>query len=228
MMEYNPLVSSRLLALFAKAPVPGQVKTRLSPPLSFAEAASLYAAMLLDILDQHATARDTDRVLWYAPPEAASWFERAVSKGYRLRPQSGANLAARMRTLFRAHAAEGYERVVLRGTDSPTLPLERVSSAFEALERVDLVLCPDRDGGYNLIGLREPCDAIFDLEMSTASVLEETVACARGIGLCVEILPPHHDVDTAADLALIREELSEALTPRTLQWLRNARARIGS
>jgi rSAM/selenodomain-associated transferase 1 len=202
-MEYNPLVSSRLLALFAKAPIPGQVKTRLSPPLSFAEAASLYEAMLLDILDQHAAASDADRVLWYAPPEAASWFEGAVSRGYRLRPQCGANLAARMRTVFHAHADEGYERVVLRGTDSPTLPLERISLAFEALERVDLVLCPDRDGGYNLIGLREPCDALFDLEMSTASVL-------------------------AADLALIREALSEALTPRTLQWFRDARGRIGS
>ncbi len=219
-------MSESLLALFAKAPLPGQVKTRLCPPLSFSEAASLYEAMLLDILDQHASLEGAKRVLWFTPPEAASWFERTTPPGYRLRPQQGPDLAARMQRLFRAHAQEGYGRIVLRGTDSPTLPLERVSSAFEALERIDLVLCPDRDGGYNLIGLRHPCDELFELELSTAQVLERTVARASEAGLCVEILPPHQDVDTAQDLMRIRDELSEALTPRTLQWLRNTRARI--
>ena len=220
-------MSDALLALFAKAPIPGQVKTRLCPPLSLSEAASLYEAMLLDILEQHASFRGADRVLWYSPPEAASWFEPAAAQGYRLRPQQGSDLAARMRTLFRVHAREGYGRIVLRGTDSPTLPLERVSSAFEALERVDLVLCPDRDGGYNLIGLRRPIDALFDLELSTASVLERTLARASESGLCVEILPPHHDVDTAADLAEMRGGLSEELTPHTLCWLRKTRGSIG-
>ncbi len=219
-------MSESLLALFAKAPLPGQVKTRLCPPLSFSEAASLYEAMLLDILDQHASLEGAKRVLWFTPPEAASWFERTTPPGYRLRPQQGPDLAARMQRLFRAHALEGFGRIVLRGTDSPTLPLERVSSAFEALERVDLVLCPDRDGGYNLIGLRHPCDELFELELSTAQVLERTVARASEAGLCVEILPPHQDVDTAQDLMRIRDELSEALTPRTLRWLRNTRARI--
>jgi len=221
-------VSEALLALFAKAPLPGQVKTRLCPPLSPSEAASLYQAMLLDILDQHASLEGAKRVLWYTPPEAASWFERFAPAGYALRPQQGADLGARMRRLFRTHVQEGFGRIVLRGTDSPTLPLEHVASAFEALERVDLVLGPDRDGGYNLIGLRRPCDALFELEMSTARVLERTVARASEAGLCVEMLPPHHDVDTAQDLAGIRNELSEALTPRTLEWLRNTRASIES
>ena len=219
-------MSKSILALFAKAPLPGQVKTRLCPPLSPSEAASLYEAMLRDILDQHTSLEGAERVLWFTPPEAVSWFEHAAPAGYGLRPQQGPDLAARMRRLFRVHAQEGYGRIVLRGTDSPTLPPERVSSAFEALERVDLVLCPDRDGGYNLIGLRHPCDELFELELGTAQVLERTVARAGEAGLCVEILPPHHDVDTAQDLMRIRDELSEALTPRTLDWLRNTRARI--
>lgn len=220
-------MSDALLALFAKAPIPGEVKTRLCPPLSLTEAASLYEAMLLDILDQHARFEGAERVLWYTPPAAASWFERSAGGRYRLRPQEGPDLGARMGTLFRAHAREGYGRMVLRGTDSPTLPLERVSAAFDALERAELVLCPDRDGGYNLIGLRAPCDALFELEMSRASVLEQTVARAREKGLCVEILPPHHDVDTAEDLSRIREALSAEHTPRTLRWFQNARGSIG-
>ena len=215
-------MNTRVLALFAKRPVPGRVKTRLSPPLSPGAAASLYEAMLLDVLDQHARARGLDLALWYDPPEAAEWFRRAAPGGYRQLPQRGADLPGRMRNLFRAHAAEGYTRMVLRGTDSPTLPAERIDQAFAALERGDLVLCPDRDGGYNLIGLRAPCDALFDLEMSTGGVLEQTLARAREEDLRPLLLPPHHDVDTATDLELLRPELSEVRTPRTLRWLREA------
>lgn len=220
-------MGGNIIALFAKAPIPGQVKTRLCPPLSFSEAASLYQAMLTDILEQHAACSGADRVLWYTPATAAGWFQHAARVGYELCAQQGADLGARMSHVFRVHAAQGYERIVLRGTDSPTLPLVRIASAFEALERVELVLCPDRDGGYNLIGLREPCDALFEMELSTETVLERTLACARERGLGVEILPPHYDVDTAADLATLQKELSEDFTPHTMQWFHGTKVRLG-
>ncbi len=217
-------MSARVLALFAKQPVPGRVKTRLAPPFSLEQAASLYEAMLADILDQHSKTDGCDRVLWHEPAAAADWFQRAIPRGYRLLPQRGADLAERMCNLFRTHAAEGYQRIVLRGTDSPTLPLERVAEAFRALDENDLVLCPDRDGGYNLIGLSTPQDSLFELEMSTASVLEQTLARARERELRSKVLAVHHDVDTASDLELLEPELSEALTPRTLRWFRDARS----
>ena len=94
------------------------------------------------------------------------------------------------------HAAEGFDRIVLRGTDSPTLPLARIDEAFDALEHAELVLCPDRDGGYNLIGLRGACDGLFALELSHAGVLSQTLVDARALGLRAELLPAHHDVDT--------------------------------
>ena len=218
----------RLLALFAKLPVSGRVKTRLCPPLSPHEAARLYEAMLLDILDQHRADTGADRVLWYTPAEARGWFERAAAGSYRLRVQQGASLAERMRRAFWVHAEEGYRRIVLRGTDSPTLPLARVESAFETLARADGVLCPDLDGGYNLIGLRRPCDALFELEMSRSDVLARTQAQARELGLRLELLAGHHDVDRAADLERLREGLCEERTPRTLGWFRGPRASIGS
>lgn len=211
-------MTRRLLALFAKAPIPGQVKTRLVPPLRPEEAARLYEAMLLDIVDQHAETR-ADRVLWYAPADAEGWFRRTLPAGWSLRPQRGHDLAARMAHLFRDHAREGYDRMVLRGTDSPTLPPEQIDAAFEALERVDLVLSPDRDGGYNCIGLRAPCDGLFELETSTASLLEETLAGARAAGLRAETLPPHYDVDTASDLSRLRLDADPERTPRTCRWL---------
>jgi rSAM/selenodomain-associated transferase 1 len=210
-----------ILGLFAKAPLPGQVKTRLSPPLSPTECAQLYEAMLLDVIDQHARAGDRDLALWCAPAESAAWFQARVPVGCRVLPQRGTDLGARLAAAFRAHAAEGYGRIAVRGTDSPTLPLERVAAAFAGLERSDLVLCPDRDGGYNLIALRAACDPLFEVELSTESVLEQTRKRALELGLSCTILPPHHDVDVIADLERIRGELSVELTPRTLEWLQH-------
>jgi rSAM/selenodomain-associated transferase 1 len=214
-----------VLALFAKAPIPGQVKTRLIPPLRPDEAAALYEAMLLDILDQHA-GEAIDLALWHAPPEAAAWFRRHAPPRYRIRAQAGADLALRMAHLFEVHAAEGFDRIVLRGTDSPTLPAERVSAAFASLERCDLVLCPDLDGGYNLIGLRRACTSLFELQMSRRSVLGETLERARRENLRTLLLSPHYDVDTAADLKRLLADVSVERTPRTLRWLESVRDKV--
>jgi len=147
------LVTRNLLALFAKAPRPGTVKTRLAPDFGAEAAAALYRAMLLDIADQHAGQAGCDLALWYAPDDAEGWFRAHVPEAYRLLPQTGPDLGARMRAFFAHHFDEGYTRIVLRGTDSPTLPQDRVNKALSALESDDLVICPDLDGGYNLVGL---------------------------------------------------------------------------
>jgi rSAM/selenodomain-associated transferase 1 len=215
-------LSRALFALFAKAPIAGQVKTRMCPPLRPEEAAALYEAMLRDILEQSAEQPGVDRVLWFTPASERAWFE-AAAPDHRLLAQEGPDLSARMRHLFSFHGKEDYTRMVLRGTDSPTLPQATVQAAFDALADCDLVLCPDRDGGYNLIGLREPCDTLFDVPMSTASVLERTLARAEELSLEVQLLAAHHDVDTADDLARL---VLGARTPRTARWLADARVNM--
>ncbi len=184
--------------------------------------------MLLDILDQHLWVPnpELDHALWFAPVQSRDWFERSVPSGYRLLAQRGPDLGERMAAVFRAHAAEEYDAVVVRGSDSPTLPLERITSAFRALEKCDVVLCPDLDGGYNLIGLREPQDPLFELPMSTGNVLERTLALAAARKLRCELLPGHYDVDTAADLRMLGDEVSEELTPRTRRWLESMQAEL--
>lgn len=216
-------MSRAVLALFAKAPVPGRVKTRLTPPLTPEQAAALYEAMLRDVLERPAP-DGVERAVWFTPGDARAWFADAAP-GYRLYVQEGDTLGERMREVFRRHAAEGCERIVLRGTDSPTLPDATVAGAFAALERVPLVLGPDRDGGYNLIGLRGPADELFEIEMSTGRVLEQTLARAAALGLSAECLPEHHDVDTFADLERL---VPDARTPRTARWLRELRGTIGA
>lgn len=211
--------------MFAKAPVPGGVKTRLVPELTPERAAAFYEAMLLDVLEQHAREPACELALWYTPDDAADWFAKHAPPAYRLLQQRGPSLAERMRALFQFHAAEGFERIVLRGTDSPTLPTERVAQAFAALDHSPVVLCPDRDGGYNLIGQSVPHDALFELELSRANVLGATLARARELGLAVELLSAHHDVDTWQDVVRLGAELDPVRTPRTLSQYRALVAR---
>jgi rSAM/selenodomain-associated transferase 1 len=214
---------SGALVVFAKQPLPGQVKTRLCPPFTAEQAADFYACMLEDVLEttlRGSAALGLVAVLALQPPEAAAAF--AAPAGLRCEPQQGADLGARMEHAFARQLAAGHGPVLLRGSDSPTLPFETLSAALLALERSDLVICPDRDGGYNLVGLRRPAPGLFSHPMSTASVLVDTLARAQGAGLTHALLPAGFDIDTAADLALLAEARRQGAAgecPRTLSFL---------
>jgi glycosyltransferase A (GT-A) superfamily protein (DUF2064 family) len=127
-----------------------------------------------------------------------------------------------MEWAVREAAAAGADRILLRGSDSPALDVSVATSALEALESHDLVVCPDRDGGYNLVGLRRPAPGLFAHPMSTSRVLEDTLEGARRRGWRVAVQPARFDLDTVEDLrwlAAARAEGAEALCPRTLAYL---------
>jgi rSAM/selenodomain-associated transferase 1 len=199
------------------------VKTRLCPPLTLEQAASLYAAMLSDVLaamERLAPPLGLELVIAAHPPETLAQFS-ACAPGWRVIAQHGADLSARMEHAAAGEFARGAERVLLRGSDSPALGAEVLAAALGALERSDIALSPDRDGGYNLVALRRFVPGLFAHAMSTSTVLEETRAAARALGLSSEVLAPGFDVDTAADFALLRQARSRAaaLCPRSYAWL---------
>jgi len=192
------------LVVFAKDPVPGRVKTRLSPPFTPELAAAFYAAMLEDVLEASTTyARDNGLVpiLAIDPPEAVAGFQTRVPTGFRVVAQRGRDLSQRMEAAAQDAFAAGLSPVLLRGSDSPAMEGETVRAACEALGRAGLVVCPDLDGGYNLVGLAEPAPGLFDHPMSTASVLDDTLARARAAGLRCEVLATGFDIDRIEDLA---------------------------
>ena len=214
-----------MLIVFAKRPVPGRVKTRMCPPLSPEQAAEFYAAMLQDVLETSAEAarqHDLDPVLAVDPPSAAADMVFMCPPGFRVVAQRGADLAQRMRWAVAEAAASGASRILLRGSDSPTLGAEGMGQALTALGEHDLAVCPDRDGGYNLIGLRGATPGLFDHEMSTGRVLDDTLANARAAGLRCHVLSPGFDLDTVADLQWLAEAAGAipqgALCPRTLEY----------
>ena len=197
------------LIVFAKAPQPGHVKTRLSPPLSPVEAAELYRCLLLDALDETAAAAvalGCDAVIAVDPPLATEEIASRAPGGFRAIAQDAGELGARMTHVARQAAAAGAPFALLRGSDSPCLDRGVLRDAVVALGAADLVVCPDRDGGYNLVGLgaraleRAASGGLFDHPMSTPTVLRDTLARADHARLRIQRLAPGFDVDRFEDL----------------------------
>jgi hypothetical protein len=212
------------IIVFAKAPRPGLVKTRMTPPLSPAEAAELYGCLLDDVLDttaQIARALALDAVLAVHPLEACAELARRAPTPFRVVAQMGPDLSQRMEWAVAEAAAAGLGPVLLRGSDSPALEQAVVEAALGALRESDVVISPDRDGGYNLIGLRRPAPGLFDHPMSTPSALADTLERARRLGLSSRLLPPGFDLDTVGDLRWLAEAKAQgcATCPRTLAFL---------
>jgi rSAM/selenodomain-associated transferase 1 len=210
------------LVIFAKAPIPGQVKTRLCPPLTPDEAATLHGSFVLDTLERTQAAVATlklpiDRYLACAPSATHVFFKIMEERqSVKLIDQVGDDLGARMNQAFQTLFSQGYRRVVLIGTDVPTLPLDHIKQALAALENHDLVLGPALDGGYYLIGLKRMAPKLFtDIPWSTDQVLRLTQGKAATIGLTVSLIKSWRDVDTLADLeALIKDCTTEAKKPK--------------
>ena len=147
------------------------------------------------------------------PPDACPEMAQLVPRNFRVIAQQGSGLSERMSWAVEEAAATGATRILLRGSDSPTLDSAVVGEALAALDRFDLVVCPDRDGGYSLIGLREPAQGLFSHPMSTGSVLDDTLANAKRAGLGVHTLAPRFDLDSIGDLRWLAEARREAAPP---------------
>jgi rSAM/selenodomain-associated transferase 1 len=192
-----------------KAPRAGQVKTRLTPPLSPRRAARLYRAFLLDSVALARAVPDCDVFVLYAPrPGAEERLRGVLPPDCHLLPQEGVGLGAALAFAFRHLLSGGCERVVLIGSDNPTLPPALVRAAFEALDAADLVLGPTDDGGYYLIGMDRPHLGVFErITWSTEHVADETRERARTLGLRLREVPTWYDVDTAAELERLAAEV---------------------
>lgn len=191
--------TSKALIILAKAPIPRLTKTRLSPPLTLEQANDLYACFLQDVLDLARHIRVPSTIA-YTPEQAKTFFGN-VAPDFELVPQTGRDLGERMHLAVANKFFQGCRQVVLIGSDSPHLPPLVIQQAFDELSRgADIVLGPSADGGYYLIGLREPCPQIFQVKMSTPEVLNQTLVLIQQAGLKFSLLPENFDVDTIADL----------------------------
>ncbi|MEI2783936.1 MAG: TIGR04282 family arsenosugar biosynthesis glycosyltransferase [Candidatus Competibacter sp.] len=194
------------LLIFAKAPVPGRVKTRLAGRLGAGGAAALYRRLLRQTLAMACSSRLCPVELWCAPDARHGFFAACRREyGVRLRRQGAGDLGQRMsHALDRALAESG--RAVLIGGDCASVGAAELRAAFDHLAAGRAaVLGPAADGGYVLVGLRRPCPALFrGVAWSTATVLETTRRRLKRVGLDWAELPVGWDVDTPADLRRLR------------------------
>jgi rSAM/selenodomain-associated transferase 1 len=199
------------LAIVAKYPSPGAVKTRLAATLGAAESAGLYRAFLRDLATRFSSAarRDGYTLVWAHAPGPRDLREVVGATG-RLLVQRGDDFAERLYHVCADLGAAGYRRVVVVSSDSPHLPAAWVRRAFAVLDQRDVALGPAEDGGYYLVAVQAapaPPDLFRGIRMSTPHVLAETLRRADDLRLGVELLPATFDVDEAADLIRLARAL---------------------
>ncbi len=191
----------------AKQPAPGRTKSRLVPPLTPEQAAQLYECFLQDALDVARQVPAVSRFVAFTPAAGDGYFRR-LAPDFDLLPQQGGTLSERLNYVLTTCLTQEYGKVVAMNSDSPSLPAVYVAQAYSLLDTADVVLGPAQDGGYYLIGLIRPQPGLIrPVQMSTPDVLRDTLALARAAGLRAALLPRWYDVDTAGDLARLRQEL---------------------
>jgi rSAM/selenodomain-associated transferase 1 len=201
------------LVLMAKAPITGEVKTRLIGPLSPDEATELYINFLADTFALMEDARDEREnlslVLSYTPEGQEEAFEAVERQGSMMIAQRGDGLGERLYHCFGDLFEAGFDSIVVIGGDSPTLPLEFLIDAFNLLENPhDFVLGPAEDEGYYLIGMRSLNRSIFEnIPWGKAGVLSATKERAVESGLNLRLLPVWYDIDSPQELDRLREDL---------------------
>ena len=189
------------IAMLAKAPVAGRVKTRLVPALT-PEAAARVARGCLEIsIRRFVPAVPAPFTLFVEGTSDAELLELAASVRVPIVPQAGADLGARLRAAFAALRAGGADATIAVGSDSPTLDPARIREAVVALESHQAVLGPAEDGGYYLIGVRGDAPGMFEgIPWSTSDVARRTLERAADLGMSVRCLPAWYDVDDLPSL----------------------------
>jgi rSAM/selenodomain-associated transferase 1 len=201
--------NAEVLAVFARAPELGRVKTRLCPPFTADEAVRFHRALVEDTLD-HVGRLDRpglSRVLLLSRPLLQA-TDLDVPRGWTVGIQAPGDLGAKLSGFFGSAFRREARRVVVIGGDSPTLPLEILDEAFERLAQADVALGPASDGGYYLIGARLFLPEIFHgISWGSEAVLRQTREALERTGHRYHVLVPWYDVDRPEDLDRLREEI---------------------
>jgi len=190
-----------LLIVFAKTPVLGSVKTRLAKEIGNGKALELYLHLL----------RKTDRICQQIKPSLVLFYSGENTKAFgnlfasfEKRKQNDGDLGIRMEMAFQWGFSQGYKKVIIIGTDLWELDRPILEKAFLALENQDHVIGPAQDGGYYLLGMKEPTPQVFkNKKWSSPSVLKETLLDLKGKSIV--LLEEKNDLDTLKDLVQIPE-----------------------
>ena len=199
---------TKAIILFARDPVAGKVKTRLAPLLSEDLILELYIRFLDDSIEKICKVGDADRFIGVTPSDSSGYFSRMnAERAVTIFMQEGADLGERMLSAFQARFDEGYEHVVIIGSDSPSLPVTYIEKALNSDK--DLTIGPSTDGGYYLIGMHQKPVDVFSggMDWGSEKVLAQTLERVQKRDFSLELLPLWYDVDRADDLKFLKIHL---------------------
>lgn len=198
------------ILIFAKAPQPNRVKTRLIPALG-AERAALLARLMLQFSLDQALASHAGHVELCSSPgleDTNAWQDVVLPPGLTISHQGGGDLGQRMARAVQRHINAGHA-VLVMGTDCPALDAHILRQAATALSAADAVIIPTFDGGYALLGLRQYHPSLFtDIPWSTSRVAQTTLQRMQQLQLKVVTLATQHDIDEPRDLCHLPDHWS--------------------
>ncbi|MGA7937789.1 MAG: TIGR04282 family arsenosugar biosynthesis glycosyltransferase [Kovacikia sp.] len=196
---------SECLIIFTRYPEPGKAKTRLIPALGPRGAAELHRQMAeytLAQVRQFRAMRSLSVEVRFVGGDLTQ-MEGWLGSDLAYKPQGAGDLGDRMFHACQSAWNDGYHSMVILGTDCPELDAALLQKAFQELQQQDLVVGPATDGGYYLIGLRQPVPELFQgITWSTSTVFQQTLEIAAALGLTIACLPTLSDVDQPEDLKI--------------------------
>ena len=197
---------NKAVILFARDLILGQVKTRLSSLFDDETILRLYTCFVEDSLEKIRQVDNADCFVGISPSNISGFFNGIEDSDTRLFIQQGENLGDKMRQAFVDRFADGYKKVVIIGSDSPSLPVSYINQALNSDK--DLMLGPSTDGGYYLIAMTGKVSEVFDgIAWGTEQVLDETLNRVKKAGVSLELLPVWYDVDFPEDLKFLKTHL---------------------
>ena len=206
-----------LVLVFLKFPDPGRVKTRLAVDLGEQGAAEAYSRLVRRVFEVLEDVAGTEMRVLYDPPErhqaAIGWIEGLASarvrEGLDFVAQAPGELGERLEKAFEGAFGDGYEKVAAIGTDCVDLSTATFEATWERLTEVEVVFGPSQDGGYYLVGLKEPRAEVFrEVPWSSGETLKASLAAAEAAGMRVALLEELRDVDTIDDWREVEGRLS--------------------
>jgi len=198
------------LLIFIKAPLLGEIKTRLQPELSPEISLQIFKAMGKDLVDHFSRSEYFDFYIQYWPENTLGEMRLWLGKDLNYVPQRGADLGEKLKNAFTDSFRQNYQKVCIIGSDLPTIAEEDVLEAFEKLDSVDVILGPAMDGGYYLVALKELHPQLFEnVEWSTEYVLKQTVLRTTRQNLSVYQMARQRDVDTYKDVIYLWNKIME-------------------
>lgn len=199
----------------------GKVKTRLNPYLSEEQCLGLYKAFLKDTAQIVETIECDLKILAYDSTQTMPAYLKRIFSAYLFYKQKGENLGQRMQDACEFAKSKRAGKMVVIGSDAPTLPSSYIQEAFFHLEDNDVVLGPSVDGGYYLIGVKESSARLFEnIGWSSNKVFYQTLRNIQNLGKKCSVLARWYDVDDYQGLCYLQTWLQQAQDKAVAKWTR--------